>query len=163
MALCTDYICDQGLICYRVKSNGTRHGETMIPVEAADRSESTYLVEVRCRFCIHPGCARTVIMDCNPDFVEKVKQHYRSLPPLEEQIRRYRELKQEYYHTHDSKKKAIRHEMNQLASEIDARQALFLQHKFDKKGTSNKYGNVRKTPNKNGISRIYRGGGCSGK
>ena len=162
-ALCVG-LSDKGeLICYRVRSKDTIKLAREIFIEDSDGNNVNFTVEYACKFGIHPKCVRRCIRACEPEFVKRINQMYCSLPPIKELIDEYKELKKQYYHTPSRESKDILHKMGQLSYEIDARQAVFLQEAKMKKTQSDRYGRFRVAPNKKGISRIYRGGGCSGK
>ena len=162
-ALCVG-IDDEGkLVCYRARQKNVPKFSREILVEDSAGNNLGFVVEYACKFRIHPGCVRKDIFECESKFIMKINQMYCSLPPLKELIDEYKELKTQYYHTPAKESKGIRHKMGELSYEIDARQAVFLEAAKVKKTKADKYRNFREVPNRNGISRIYKGGGCSGK
>ena len=163
IAMCVGINVEGKLICYRVRKKTTPHPIREVQMEDVEGNNLGYAVEYRCKFSIHPGCARKILLECEKAFVQKVNQLYRQLPPLEEQLKAYKELKTLYYHSPKKEAKQIIQQMGQLSYEIDARCAIFLQERKTAKGQSGRYRNYRTVPNKNGIARIYKGGGCSGK
>ena len=162
-ALCVAREEDGKLICYRAKEKSVLKFSGEMIVEDSLGNNLGYVVDCRCKFRIPVGCVRKLVLHCDEGFVERVNQCYRSLEPLDSLINKYKELKNQYYHTPGSGAKSVRHQINELAQEITARKALFLQQKPVKKKVNNKYANFKQTPNKNGISQVYSGGSCSSK
>ena len=132
-------------------------------VENEQRQNMGYVVDSRCKFSIPVGCVKKEIIRCEDVFVERVNQYYWSMEPLDEVIKKYNTLKSQYYHASADILKPTYNEINELVDEIKARKAEFLQKKSTKKKKVGKYGNLKQLPNKNGISRVYSGGSCSGK
>lgn len=162
-ALCVAREADGKLICYRVKEKDTIKCPAEMLVEDEQGKNLGYVVDCRCKFCIPVGCVRKQIFRCEDVFVDRANQYYRSMEPLEALIKKYNTLKSQYYHGSSDILKPACSEINELIDEIKARKADFLQKKPTKKKKVGKYRNFKQLPNKNGISRIYAGGGCSGK
>lgn len=162
-ALCAGLDDDRNLVCYRSLQKNAPNSSGEILVEDSSGTNLGFVVEYACKFRIHPGCVRKCIFKCDPEFVKKIDQLHGSLPPLHELIEEYKELKAQYYHAPIKESKGIRQKMGELSYEINARKAVFLEAGRMKKTQGGKYGNFRQVPDQNGISRIYKGGGCSGK
>ena len=162
-ALCVGADDEGKLICYRAKQKNTPKFSREVLVEDSVGNNMGFVVEYMCKFRIHPGCVRKCIFACETEFVKKINQMYYSLPPLRELIEKYKELKIRYYHTPAKESKSILQNMGELSYEIDARHAVFLEVAKVKRTQGGKYRNFRQVPNRNGITRIYKGGGCSGK
>ena len=162
-ALCVGADDEGKLICYRAKQKNTPKFSREVLIEDSVGNNMGFVVEYVCKFHIHPGCARKCIFACETEFIKRINQMYDSLPPLKELIDEYKTLKKQYYNTPAKEKKSILYKMGELSKEIDVRQAIFLETAKTKKNQSDKYRNFRCVPNRMGVSRIYKGGGCSGK
>ena len=163
LALCIGCDEDGKLICYRVRKKSSPKFSGEILVVNSNGEELGYVVEYPCKFTIPMSCIRKKELNVEEQFVKHINCCYLSLPPLSEQIQRYKEAKARYYSTTSKGSKSTRDEMNNLAHEINSRRAIFLENKPTPKTPVNKYSNYKITPNRDGISRVYSGGSCTGK
>ena len=154
---------DGKLICYRAKKKDVPKFSGEIPLVDGQGIKLGYVVDYRCKFRIPVGCARKRIICCDASAIEQVNKLNQSMTPLKDLVEQYKELKAQYYHTPGQNTKSVRHQLNEIAQEINARNADFLQQKPSPQNVTNKYSNFKKTPNRNGSSNMYSGGSCSGK
>ena len=158
-ALCVACEPDKKIVCYRVKEKNTVKSSAEMIVKDEQENNLNYVVDCRCKFSIPAGCVREEILHCNQAFVDRANQCHNSLDSLDVIIKKYNALKHQYYHMSAGEAVVTRAEINNLAEEIYARKTDFLQNKSTKKRKVGKYGNYKQLPNKNGISRVYSGGG----
>ena len=162
-ALCVACEPDKKIVCYRVKEKNTVKSSAEMIVKDEQENNLNYVVDCRCKFSIPAGCVRKEILHCNQAFVDRANQCHNSLDSLDVIIKKYNALKHQYYHMSADEAGVTSAVINNLAEEIYARKTDFLQKRPSKKKKVGKYGNYKQLPNKNGISRVYSGGGCSSK
>ena len=162
LGLCVAQEKDGTLICYRVKEKDIPIDSAELLVEHEHGNNPGLVVDYRCKFRLPLGCVRKYILKCDTTFVQRINDCYQALPPLGELIKKRKELQVQFRHSSNISKSVVK-QLNALTKEINARKPFFLMKKTIKRKSAYTSSSIRITPNADGISCVYSGGGCTSK
>ena len=156
---------DNRAVCFRVISsiNKKKTDEQFVAIDDNAGKKTDFLIDYRSRFYLPNNRFDKVMFKCSADDVAVAAARYSKLPLLSELVDNYNKLYAQIRQLSPKDSKDKRKALNRLADEINARKCIFLF--LENKGVekNKKYRNYRIVPDKNGISSVYQGGGCSGK
>lgn len=160
-ALCYAVGKDNKILCYRVRKTSTPGKKNLYYINDKNGQFTGYVVEYACRFQIPAHWIKQKLLRCDPAVAAEAHRLYATVPPLPELEAEYKELREKYKR---AKEKSTLRRMNEVNELINARKLHFLTARPQAPtGRKDAYSNYKTLPNRDGISTIFRGGGCSSK
>lgn len=149
-------------ICYRVIKSGNKR-DYYVSIEGINGKKSNLQIVHESRFYLPNNHFDKVICQCTRSCVAEANAKYSELKPIPELEKEYKCLKEQLKGPRSAENKDQRKALNQLVGQINNRKCLFLSGTDKQKKEKNPYSNFRLLPDKNGITAVFHGGGCSGK